>query len=223
MTLRHNLVTSILTLVGILFASCGILTKASRNGDSETEAPVINPAGNSGGAADVEVRKSEDKKDLPKGKEEDTDPKIYVGLRVRNFDQYYQTLASVTGVDPKTQSLVDEFAKVKNQLLASNDVNAMTAFSQLAMLNLANRYCALAMVAGNPLTSAVLTNETFVDAMLSKYLDSPLASYAGADDVKKALLELMAPASGLFQAPDLLKQRAVACSAFLASAYFFIY
>ena len=222
MTLRNNIVPSILTLVGFLFASCGILTKASRNGDSDYQAPAVNSAGDPS-AADADIKRSDDKKDIPKDKEEDNDPRIYVGLRVRNFDQYYQTLASVTGVDPKTQSLVDEFNKVKNQLLASNDVNSMTAFSQLAMLNLANRYCALAMVAGNPLTSAVLTNETFVDAMVAKYLDSPLASYAGADDVKKALLELMAPTSGLYQAPNLLKQRAVACSAFLASAYFFIY
>ena len=141
---------------------------------------------------------------------------------LRNFDQFFFTLATVTGVNPKEDAVAKPFIALKNQLPSGNEISLMSPFGELAMMSLAGSFCELSMPDGSKLADKDLSSEAFVEAMLGKFLDSAPSTFSGIQEVRTSLLDIV-NSNSLVSMNDKLKLRHVACAAFLSSGFMFIY
>lgn len=64
-----------------------------------------------------------------------------VQVGVKNFEQINETMASLTGVNPTSNSIKNTFQTLEVQLPTENDVKSFLAANQVAVTKLAAEYC----------------------------------------------------------------------------------
>lgn len=166
---KHKIFFSVATLLSLtlVFNQCVLDTKVNKRPDrgvaEDTESTNYHNPGNSGN----EVRDEED----PYQEDPMTPPMVPVidvnqvrevspSYGIKNFEQVYYTMSSLTGVDPTNRDVERVYQEVNSKLPNDNDIKTFASANQVAIVKLATEFCHV-MIENNTLRSAVYQNFDF--------------------------------------------------------------
>lgn len=79
---------------------------------------------------------------------------------IKNFEQVYYTMSSLTGVDPTNRDVERVYQEVNSKLPNDNDIKTFASANQVAIVKLATEFCHV-MIDNNTLRSAIYQNFDF--------------------------------------------------------------
>lgn len=79
---------------------------------------------------------------------------------VKNFEQIYYTMSTLTGVEPTNSRVVNVYDDVSSKLPNDNDIKTFSSANQVAIVKLAAEYCDV-MLENNTLRTRVYPNFNF--------------------------------------------------------------
>lgn len=139
------------TLISVLvaFNQCTFETKSTNKRSTASKSSA--PSTATGDASDIETdTELPDGLVMPPMNSTTTETELdEIDVGVKNFEQVYQSMAAVTGVNPATTSVQNLYKEIVVQLPADNNVKSFLPANQVAITKLSAEFCEVLVETAN--------------------------------------------------------------------------